>query len=134
VLVERHLTLDRTARGPDHAASLEPPDFRRLVRDIREIEAALGSPHKRVLEREWPIRRRLGKSVVAACRIPAGATITREMLAVKGPGTGVSPRLLARLVGAVARRDIPADTVIPAEALAPPPPRAHAPSSLRDSK
>jgi len=117
VLVERHLTLDRAMRGPDHAASLEPGDFGRLVRDIREIERALGSPDKRMLEREWPIRRRLAKSVVAACAIAAGATITRDMLAVKGPGTGLSPGLLARLVGTVAPREIAPDTVIPQEAL-----------------
>lgn len=117
VLVERHLTLDRTMRGPDHAASLEPHDFQLLVRNIREIEVALGSPEKRILEREWPIRYRLAKSVVAGCAIPAGTTITREMLTVKGPGTGISPRLLARLVGTVARRDIAADTAIPQEAL-----------------
>jgi sialic acid synthase SpsE len=134
VLVERHLTLDRTARGPDHAASLEPDDFRRLVRDIRDIEAALGSPRKRVLPREWPVRRRLGKSVVAACPIPAGATITRAMLAVKGPGTGISPRLLGRLVGTVAPWDIPADTVIASALLAPRPDPAQAPSSFRDAK
>jgi sialic acid synthase len=128
VLVERHLTLDRTMRGPDHAASLDPHDFRRLAGDIRDVEEALGSPEKRVQKREWPVRSRLGKSVVAACRIPAGTTITREMLAVKGPGTGISPRLLARLVGTVPKSDIPADTIIP-QNLA-----LHTPSSFRDAK
>jgi sialic acid synthase SpsE len=117
VLVERHLTLDRTMRGPDHAASLEPRDFRVLVRNIREIEAALGSPEKRILDGEWPSRHRLAKSVAAACAIPAGTTIRIEMLTVKGPGTGISPRFLARLVGVVSRRDIAVDTLIPPEAL-----------------
>jgi sialic acid synthase SpsE len=117
VLVERHLTLDRAMRGPDHAASLEPRDFRLLVRNIREIEAALGSAEKRILDGEWPGRRRLAKSVAAACAIPAGTTIRSEMLTVKGPGTGISPRFLARLVGVVSRRDIAVDTLIPPEAL-----------------
>jgi sialic acid synthase SpsE len=117
VVVERHLTLDHTMRGPDHAASLEPDDFQLLVRHIRDIEAVLGSPEKRLLEGERSSRARLAKSVVAACDIPAGTTINREMLTVKGPGTGVSPRFLARLVGIVARRDISADTLIPQEAL-----------------
>lgn len=116
-MVERHLTLDRTMRGPDHAASLEPDDFRALVRNIRETELALGSADKRILDREWPTRRRLAKSVVAACAIREGTTITGEMLAVKGPGTGISPRFLPRLVGRVAARDIAPDTAIPEEAL-----------------
>lgn len=116
-VVERHLTLDRTMRGPDHAASLEPDELQMLVRNVREIERALGSPDKRILEREWPSRRRLAKSVVAAYAIRAGTTITPDMLVVKGPGTGISPRLLPRLVGLVAATDIAPDTVIPEEAL-----------------
>jgi sialic acid synthase SpsE len=47
--VERHFTLDRTMKGSDHAASLEPPGLARLVRDLRAVEAALGSGDKSVL-------------------------------------------------------------------------------------
>ena len=117
VVVERHLTTDRTLPGPDHAASLEPHGLELLVRNIRNVESALGAPVKRVLERERPVRARLAKSVVAACDIPAGAVIEARHLTVKGPGTGISPRLLARLIGVVARVDIPADTLVPPEAL-----------------
>lgn len=116
-LVERHFTLDRTLPGPDHAASLEPRGLELLVRDVRHVEEALGSPTKRLLPSEVPVRRRLAKSVVAARPIARGQTIAAEDLAVKGPGTGISPRYLGRLVGVVARRDIPADTLIPPEAL-----------------
>ena len=116
-VVERHFTLDRTMRGPDHAASLEPHGLELLVRDIRHVEAALGSAEKRVLPSEVPVRQRLAKSVVAARDIPAGHTLTREDLAVKGPGTGVSPRHLPRLVGVVAERAIAGDTLIPLDAL-----------------
>ena len=116
-VVERHFTLDRTMRGPDHAASLEPRGLELLVRDIRHVEAALGSAEKRVLPSEVPVRQRLAKSVVAARDIPAGHTLTREDLAVKGPGTGVSPRHLPRLVGVVAERAIAGDTLIPLDAL-----------------
>src|SRR5438105_14384004 len=72
-VVERHFTRDRTLPGPDHAASLEPQGLQKLVRDIREIEAAMGSAEKRVAESELPVRLRLGKSVVAAQPIPLGA-------------------------------------------------------------
>lgn len=116
-VVERHFTLDRTLPGPDHAASLEPRGLELLVRDIRHVEAALGSAQKRLLPAEVPVRQRLAKSVVAARDIPAGRAITEEDLAVKGPGTGISPRHIRRLIGVVARHDIPADTLIPPEAL-----------------
>lgn len=52
VAVERHITLDRTMWGSDHAASLEPAGLEHLVRDIRVIETALGDGVKRVYEGE----------------------------------------------------------------------------------
>ena len=58
-VVERHITLDRAMWGSDHAASVEPSGFHRLVRDIRVIEAALGDGIKRVYDSELPIRKKL---------------------------------------------------------------------------
>jgi sialic acid synthase SpsE len=116
-VIERHFTIDRTMVGPDHAASLEPEGLRKLIRNIRNIERALGSPDKRMLEEEVPVRARLAKSVVARVDIPAGAVITPDMLCVKGPGTGLRPRCLPLLVGLVAAAPIPADTLVPAGAL-----------------
>lgn len=57
--IERHITLDRAMWGSDQAASVEPQGFRRLVRDIRVIEMALGDGIKRVYESELPVMRRL---------------------------------------------------------------------------
>lgn len=58
-IVERHLTLDRTMRGSDHAASLEPGGFKTMVRDIRAVQFAMGHPVKTVSEREAEQARRL---------------------------------------------------------------------------
>ena len=58
-IVERHITLDRSMWGSDHAASLEPNGITRLVRDIRLIEKSMGDGVKRVLEREQPIIKKL---------------------------------------------------------------------------
>jgi len=58
-LVERHITLDRAMWGSDHAASVEPSGFMRLVRDIRVIESALGDGMKRLYDSEIPIMKRL---------------------------------------------------------------------------
>lgn len=116
-VVERHFTIDRTMIGPDHAASLEPTGLQRLIRNIRNIEKALGSPEKRMLDGERKVRDRLAKSIVARRDIPAGATITADMLGVKGPGTGLKPSVLPLLVGVVAESPIRADTLVPQEAL-----------------
>jgi len=59
--VERHITLDRAMWGSDQAASVEPQGLRRLVRDIRTIEEALGDGKKKVYESEIPMREKLRK-------------------------------------------------------------------------
>ena len=116
-VVERHFTLDRTFPGPDHAASLDPIGLMRLLLNIRDMESAIGTPDKRVSEAELQIRKRLAKSIVARCDIGEGDVLTLEMLAVKGPGSGLKPKYLGQLAGKRARQAIKADTLIPPEAL-----------------
>ncbi|HMC68351.1 MAG TPA: SAF domain-containing protein, partial [Mycobacteriales bacterium] len=89
----------------------------KLVRDIRHIEAAMGSPDKRVADSELSVRVRLGKSVVAARHIPAGTILTAEMLTAKSPGDGISANHLDELIGRVACAEVFADTLLPADAL-----------------
>ena len=116
-VVERHFTKDRTLPGPDHAASLEPIGLEKLVRDIRHIEAALGSADKTIAPAEVPVRTRLSKSVVAAEAIPAGAILRADMLVAKSPGDGIPANHLAQLIGRIAAVEVQADTVLPIEAL-----------------
>ncbi len=116
-VVERHFTKDRTLPGPDHAASLEPIGLEKLVRDIRHIEVALGSPEKQVAPAEIPVRARLGKSVVAAQYIAAGAVIRADMLVAKSPGDGIPANRVEQLIGRVAAVDVERDTRLPAAAL-----------------
>jgi N-acetylneuraminate synthase len=98
-LLERHLTLDKTMRGPDHKASLEPAEFAEQVRTLREVELSIGVPHRWITRGETLNRRVLGKSLVAATDIPEDTPITRAMLTSKSPGLGLSPQLVERLVG-----------------------------------
>ncbi|HEV7666048.1 MAG TPA: N-acetylneuraminate synthase family protein [Chloroflexota bacterium] len=116
-VVERHFTKDRTLPGPDHAASLEPIGLEKLIRDIRHIEAALGSGEKRIAAAEVPVRARLGKSVVSTQHISAGSTLRLDMLTAKSPGDGIAANHLADLVGRVVPVDVAADTLLPTEAL-----------------
>lgn len=114
-IVERHFTLDRTMKGGDHAASLEPGGFSKLVRDIRHIEAALGGSTKEVQESEAPIFKKLAKSIVSLVNISEGTVLTRDMLTTKGPGTGISPARLNELVGKKLNKSVSADVVLKEE-------------------
>jgi N-acetylneuraminate synthase len=116
-VVERHFTKDRTLPGPDHAASLEPIGLEKLVRDIRHIEVAMGSGQKSIAPSEAPVRVRLGKSVVAAQHIRAGAVVRADMLTAKSPGDGIPANHLAELIGRVAATDVLRDTLLPSDAL-----------------
>jgi sialic acid synthase SpsE len=113
-LIEKHFTLDRTHPGPDHPFAIEPDDLQRLVAQVRDVEAALGDGVKRgpteleAAEMYTKARR----SVVAACDIPAGTEITREMLTIKRPGFGIKPKFIDAVVGRVARIDIEADDIV----------------------
>lgn len=109
-IIERHLTLDRTMDGPDHAASLEPQGFKKLVRDIRQVSQALGTGEEKFISRGEILNREvLGKSLVAARQINPGEVITSEMIAVKGPALGLSPQNYTRLIGRRINRTIEED-------------------------
>ncbi len=108
-VIERHITLDRTLPGPDHAASLEPNEFAELVTRIREYESAYGVPLKRISRGEAFNRLMMRKSLVAACDIPQGVKITRSMVRAKRPAEGLLPQRLYELVGKKARRAFKAD-------------------------
>ncbi len=111
-IIERHFTLDRTMKGGDHSASLEPGGFAKMVRDIRHVEQAMGSAVKKIQQSEIPIFNKLAKSIVASESIPAGSVIERSMLTTKGPGTGISPMKLNHLIGKTTLEEIPVDTII----------------------
>ncbi|MEE9324463.1 MAG: N-acetylneuraminate synthase family protein [Dehalococcoidia bacterium] len=109
-LVERHITLDRTMPGPDHAASLEPQGFEKMIKNIRQAEVAMGSGAKKIFNRGEILNREvLGKSLMAAVDIPKGTVIARNMVVAKSPGKWLSPQRLFDLVGRAAERDIAID-------------------------
>jgi len=107
--IERHITLDRTMQGPDHAASVEASGLARLVKYLRTAELALGDGKKHFTRGEGLQREILGKSLIAIKDIKKGETITDEMVDAKSPGRGISPQLISVLVGKKAKRDIKAD-------------------------
>ncbi|MFM2120704.1 MAG: hypothetical protein RL722_2172 [Pseudomonadota bacterium] len=111
-VIEKHFTLDRSLPGPDHLASLEPAELAAMVSGIRHVEEALGDGIKRPTPSELRNRPIARKSIVAARDIRAGEVYSAENLAVKRPGTGISPMRWDEVLGQVARRDYAADELI----------------------
>ncbi|MEQ9616692.1 MAG: N-acetylneuraminate synthase family protein [Phycisphaerales bacterium] len=111
LLLEKHVTHDTGATGPDHGASLDPNDFREYARLAREAAGMMGCG-KAVREIENDVRRVSRQSVVSRTAIAKGAALTRDMLAIKRPGTGIEPWRIESLVGRTASRDIAADVPI----------------------
>lgn len=113
VAVEKHYTVDKTLPGsPDHHLSVDPHDLKQMMDGIRTIEKAMGRYEKGPVEAESEAFRYARRSIVTAQKVPAGATLTREMLTFKRPGTGIYPKFIDVVVGRTARNEIPEDTVI----------------------
>ena len=111
-VIEKHLTLDRTLPGPDHAASLEPAEFGAMVRAIRNVEQAMGDGRKRASVSELRNREIVRKSLVALRPIEAGEPFTSENVGVKRPATGLSPMRWDEVIGRTAARPFGVDEEI----------------------
>jgi N-acetylneuraminate synthase/N,N'-diacetyllegionaminate synthase len=117
VVIEKHFTLDRKLPGPDHKASLEPDELRKMVTRIREVEKALGNGIKMPTKTEEIIKKAVRRSIVARVYIPKGTVIVGGMLDLKRPGTGLEPKYLKKVVGKRAKKDIKVDELITFEKL-----------------
>ena len=111
-IIEKHFTLDTEMEGPDHKASLDPSQFAQLVTSIRNVEKAMGDGVKRPADCEIPNMDIARKSIVAATDIPEGTALSATNLAVKRPGSGISPMRWDDVIGRVVTRDIKADAVL----------------------
>jgi sialic acid synthase SpsE len=111
-MVEKHLTYDRGAGGPDHAISANPTDFARYVAALRVAEAMRGQAGKRVLDAERDVRRLARQSLVVTRDIRAGDAIVQSDLTVQRPGTGVPAAEAMRVVGRRSKRTLSAGTML----------------------
>ena len=105
-IVEKHFTIDKTMEGNDHKVSLLPEEFKKMTDQIRLTEEMLGTDGERsVSQGEYLNREILAKSLVINQHLPAGKTISRDMIEIKSPGQGLQPYHLDNLVGKVAQHD-----------------------------
>ena len=115
-VIEKHFTLDKKMGGPDHAVSADPDELKNLISGIREIKKSFGTSVKVPSKDEIEMKKSFRKSIVANTDIRKGETITPEMLSIKRPGTGLSPKYFDFIVGKKAKRDMKYDDLINMEA------------------
>lgn len=104
-VIEKHFTLDRMMSGPDHKASLEPDELRKMVADIRALERAFGDGIKAPQSSEWDTRAAARQQVVVKCDVTKGTMFTREVLSTARCGAGSPANSLWSFVGKSAVRD-----------------------------
>ena len=111
-VIEKHFTLDKTMNGPDHKASLEPDELKKLISAIRNVEKAKGTGEKKPTESEIKNRSVVRKSIVASRPIMKGEVFSTGNLTTKRPGTGISPMKWNEIIGTKADRDYKEDELI----------------------
>lgn len=103
--IEKHFTLDKNMSGPDHKASLESDELKAMVKAIRNIEKALGSPIKKPSKSELQNIKVARKSIVAKKDIKQGEIFNENNLTIKRPATGISPLRWDEIIGSIATKN-----------------------------
>lgn len=111
-VIEKHFTLDKNMEGPDHMASLEPAELKKMVDSIRNIELAMGDGIKLPSVSEAKNKNIVRKSIVASKSIRVGEVFTEENITVKRPGNGISPRHWSEIIGKTAMKEYMEDELI----------------------
>ncbi len=105
-VIEKHFTLSKKDKGPDHPHSMEPAEFAQMVKKIRQLESALGSTEKKVVaeESETVIVQRRGLYVKR--NISAGEKIKLEDIDILRPALGILPKFKSKIAGKKAKRNL----------------------------
>lgn len=111
-VIEKHFTLDKQMEGPDHKASLNSEELAFMVKQIRNIEKALGDGRKKPSADEIEISKVVRKSLVAKQKLKAGTKLNPGMLEYKRPGEGLTQEDLRAITGMVLKQDLDRDEVL----------------------
>lgn len=117
-VIEKHIAVSKNAPGSqDCAVSCDKRDLIEMVNSIRKIEKAIGTGIKYPSERELKSKDWARKSIIAKVDVKKGDVITEDMLTLKRPGTGISPKDISKVIGRRANRNIKIDSIIKLEDL-----------------
>ena len=112
-VIEKHLTFSRKMYGSDARHSLEPHEFTQMIEGIRAVELMIGSKVNKDTSEQFKIMKKVfEKSIIIAEDIPAGAIITKKMLGLKKPGTGIPARRLKEFIGKKVKHELRANTLL----------------------
>jgi len=111
-VIEKHITINKNLSGPDHKASLDPSELKRLVKGIKKTSLALGSGIKKISPSENKNINIVRTSIVAAKDINKGERFTYKNLIAKRPGNGISPMNISKVIGKIAKKNFLADELI----------------------
>lgn len=112
-VIEKHFTFDTLLEdSPDHRLSLDAKGFSELVNNIRSAELSKGKSYRQNFDCESDSIKYARRSIVTTTKIKKGTMITREMIGIKRPATGIYPKYIDKVVGSVALQDIEEDTPI----------------------
>lgn len=111
-VLEKHFTLDTSLPGPDHAASMLPADFKKMIQLIRDSEKCIGDGVKQPADNELPIRHLVRRSVTLKHALEKGTCLTPDNLVLLRPGTGVLPADFDKILGKKLTTDLTAGSTL----------------------
>jgi sialic acid synthase SpsE len=111
-ILEKHFTLNKNLKSPDHPFSLRPNELKDLVTRIREVSSSLGKSQKQIIENEKPIAKIAKRSIVASQFLSKGTKLNADTITTKRPGTGILPRFSPFIIGRSVNKDIMKDQVL----------------------
>ena len=105
-IIEKHFTLDKKLRGPDHSSSINPKEFKKMVEDIRRTEVILGSKIKKKNKIEKDNEKFMKRGIVARKDLKKGSIITNKNIDFMRPFTGIKPNDFVKIIGKRVKRDV----------------------------
>ena len=111
-IIEKHFTLDKKMKGPDHESSIEFIEFRDMIKKIRNVESSFGDGLKKIRSSEKEIALKSRRSLVANRDIKKGEVFTIDMVGIKKPFTGLKPKYLDEIIGQKSKTNIKEDQPI----------------------
>ena len=111
-VIEKHFTLSKKLKGPDHKASLEPKELAKMISYIRDTEKMLGLKKKIITKSEQKTKLLVRKSIVASQNIKKGEYFSLKNITTKRPGSGVSPFKIRKFLGKKSTKNYKKDQLI----------------------
>jgi N,N'-diacetyllegionaminate synthase len=111
-IIEKHFTLDKTMDGPDHSFSIEPPQLKILVSEIRMVESIRGKEIKSIQLSEEKIKPIVRKSITAKINLNSNDVIDSTKISIKRPSGGIEPIEYEKVLGKKVKNSILKDKII----------------------